>query len=82
MVSYKGAFRMLKLIRYAMGTEAHKDTFEAIVEIDETYVGNIYSYADCCGDKEKVEEGIRRLSAEHICFWKILFDKKLRNYPF
>ena len=39
MVSYKGAFRMLKLIRYAMGTETHRDTFDAIVEIDETYVG-------------------------------------------
>lgn len=39
MNSYKGAFRMLKLIRTAMGTETHKDAFEAIVEIDETYVG-------------------------------------------
>ena len=39
MKSYKGAFRMLNLIRRAMGTESHKDTFEAIVEIDETYVG-------------------------------------------
>lgn len=39
MKSYKGAFRMLNLIRCAMGTETHKDTFEAIVEIDETYVG-------------------------------------------
>ena len=39
MKSYKGAFRMLKLIRAAMGTETHKDAFEAIVEIDETYVG-------------------------------------------
>lgn len=39
MKSYKGAFRMLNLIRRAMGTETHKDTFEAIVEIDETYVG-------------------------------------------
>ena len=39
MKSYKGAFRMLRLIRAAMGTESHKDTFEAIVEIDETYVG-------------------------------------------
>ena len=38
MNSYKGAFRMLKLIRAAMGTETHKDAFEAIVEIDETYV--------------------------------------------
>ena len=39
MKSYKGAFRMLKLIRAAMGTETHKNAFEAIVEIDETYVG-------------------------------------------
>ena len=39
MKSYKGAYRMLNLIRRAMGTESHKDTFEAIVEIDETYVG-------------------------------------------
>ncbi len=39
MKSYKGAFRMLNLIRRAMGTETHKNTFEAIVEIDETYVG-------------------------------------------
>lgn len=39
MKSYKGAFRMLNLIRRAIGTESHKDTFEAIVEIDETYVG-------------------------------------------
>ena len=39
MKSYKGAFRMLKLIRSAMGTESHKNAFDAIVEIDETYVG-------------------------------------------
>ena len=39
MKSYKGAFRVLNLIRRAMRTESHKDTFEAIVEIDETYVG-------------------------------------------
>ena len=39
MKSYKGAFRMLNLIRHAIKTETHKDTFEAIVEIDETYVG-------------------------------------------
>lgn len=39
MKSYKGAYRMLHLIRLAMGTETHKNTFDAIVEIDETYVG-------------------------------------------
>jgi transposase-like protein len=39
MKSYKGAWRMLHLIREIMGKEEYKDTFEAIVEIDETYVG-------------------------------------------
>jgi transposase-like protein len=37
--SYKGAWRMLKLIRQAMGKEEMNEVFEAIVEIDETYVG-------------------------------------------
>ncbi|MBO7133887.1 MAG: IS1595 family transposase [Bacteroidales bacterium] len=55
MVSYKGAFRMLKLIRYAMGTEAHKDTFEAIVEIDETYVGGKPRKRN--GEKKKSKRG-------------------------
>lgn len=36
---YRSAWRMLHLIRKAMGGEDYKDTFEAIVEIDETYVG-------------------------------------------
>lgn len=39
MKSYKGAWRMLRLIRECMGREDYKDTFEAIVEVDETYVG-------------------------------------------
>ena len=39
MKSYKGAWRMLHLIREIMGKEEYKDTFEAIVEVDETYVG-------------------------------------------
>jgi len=55
MVSYKGAFRMLKLIRYAMGTETHRDTFEAIVEIDETYVGGKPRKKN--GDKKKSKRG-------------------------
>ena len=37
--SYHSAWRMLHLIRQAMGKEEYKDMFEAIVEFDETYVG-------------------------------------------
>ena len=37
-VTYKTAWRMLRLIRESMGVSL-KDRFEALVEIDETYVG-------------------------------------------
>lgn len=36
---YESAWRMMHQIRKAIGKEEYKDTFEAIVEIDETYVG-------------------------------------------
>lgn len=39
MGSYRSAWRMLQQIRRAMQKEECKDTFEAIVEVDETYVG-------------------------------------------
>jgi lipoate-protein ligase B len=39
MKSYKGAWRMMKQIRSAMAKEEMKEVFEAVVEIDETYVG-------------------------------------------
>lgn len=39
MGSYQSAWRMLQQIRIAMGKEEYKETFEAVVEIDETYVG-------------------------------------------
>ncbi len=39
MGSYVSAWRMLQQIRKAMENEDYRQTFEAIVEIDETYVG-------------------------------------------
>jgi len=38
-VTYKTAWRMLRQIRKAMGNVKNREVFEAIVEIDETYVG-------------------------------------------
>jgi len=37
--SYRSAWRMLHQIRSCMGKESYKDTFDALVEIEETYVG-------------------------------------------
>lgn len=39
MGSYQSAWRMLQQIRKAMEKEEYKETFEDVVEIDETYVG-------------------------------------------
>lgn len=39
MSSYKGAWRMMHKIREAMSKEDMNEVFEAVVEIDETYIG-------------------------------------------
>ena len=39
MGSYASAWRILPQIRIAMSKDEYKETFEAIVEIDETYIG-------------------------------------------
>jgi lipoate-protein ligase B len=39
MKTYNSAWRMMKQIRSAMAKEEMKEVFEAVVEIDETYVG-------------------------------------------
>jgi transposase-like protein len=38
-VTYKTAWRMLRLIRSAMGNKNMRQTFDVFVEIDETYIG-------------------------------------------
>jgi hypothetical protein len=38
-VTYKTVWRMLRLIREAMGNEDMRKSFDLFVEIDETYVG-------------------------------------------
>ena len=38
-VTYKTAWRMLQQIRTAMGNVTHKEFFDTIIEMDETYVG-------------------------------------------
>jgi hypothetical protein len=38
-VTYKTAWRMMRLIREAMGTEDMNKAFDCLVEIDETYIG-------------------------------------------
>lgn len=39
MKCYESALRMMKKIREAMSKESMKEVFEAVVEIDETYMG-------------------------------------------
>jgi hypothetical protein len=39
MNSYKGAWRMMHPIRKTIANEEMKEIFEAILDIDETYVG-------------------------------------------
>jgi hypothetical protein len=48
---------MLRLIRQAMGNEEEKELFEAIVEIDETYIGGKSRKVDDPGKKRKRGRG-------------------------
>ncbi len=51
--SYKTAWRMLRLIRETMGNVKHGKTFEAIVEIDETYIGGKPRKSNRKDDRDK-----------------------------
>lgn len=56
MGSYQSAWRMLHQIRKAMTNEEYKETFEAIVEIDETYVGGKPRKENRHDDNDKDDE--------------------------
>ena len=56
-VTYKTAWRMLQQIRKAMGNQETKQVFEAIVEIDETYVGGKPRKANKRSDDKDKENG-------------------------
>lgn len=56
MGSYQSAWRMLHQIRKAMEKEDFKDSFEAIVEIDETYVGGKPRKKNNHSDKDKKDD--------------------------
>jgi len=56
-VTYKTAWRMLRQIRLAMGNQETKQVFEAIVEIDETYVGGKPRKMNKVEDNKNKENG-------------------------
>lgn len=56
-VTYKTAWRMLRQIRLAMGNQEIKQVFEAIVEIDETYVGGKPRKSNKVQDNKDKENG-------------------------
>ncbi|KAA6312503.1 hypothetical protein EZS27_036577, partial [termite gut metagenome] len=56
----KGAWRMMQQIRKAMAKEEIKEVFEAIVEIDETYVGGKPSKGNNHDDNDKENNGNKR----------------------
>ncbi len=60
MKSYKGAWRMMNKIREAIAKEEMKEVFEAIVEVDETYVGGKPRKKNKCSKGEDDENPNKR----------------------
>ncbi len=59
-VTYKTAWRMLKQIRIAMGNKENPDFINAIVEIDETYVGGKPRKENSKDDNDNIENKPKR----------------------
>ncbi|KAA6319231.1 hypothetical protein EZS27_030851 [termite gut metagenome] len=60
MKTYNSAWRMMQQIRKAMAKEEMKEVFEAIVEIDETYVGGKPRKENNHNDNDKENNGNKR----------------------
>ncbi|KAA6333976.1 hypothetical protein EZS27_017670 [termite gut metagenome] len=60
MKTYNSAWRMMQQIRKAMAKEEMKEVFEAVVEIDETYVGGKPRKGNNHNDNDKENNGNKR----------------------
>ena len=79
---YQSSWRMLHLIRKCMGNEKYKDTFEAVVEIDETYVGGKHTNGieSCWAVLKRSVYGIfHHVSVKHLQQYVDEFCFRLNN---